>query len=250
MSATVPPERVIVIPARHGSARFPGKPLAMLADGHGTRLPLIVRTWRTACRVPGIARVIVATDDARIAETAYRFGAEVMMTPASCRNGTERCAAVLDQLPNTPALLVNVQGDAPLTPPDAVVAAIARLEADPALGVATPAIRRARDRAGLRGEVTVRLDHRLRARDFERDAGGDWLHLGVYAYRPQALRAYAAGPPGAAELAAGLEQLRFRDLAIPVGVACCPAPRLPQVECNYPADLARIEAVLARATAA
>ena len=96
--------RMIVIPARHASTRFPAKPLAPLRGANGTVRPLVERTWRTAIGVPGIDRVIVATDDGRIADTARGFGAEVVMTPATCRNGTERCAADLDDQQHPPQL--------------------------------------------------------------------------------------------------------------------------------------------------
>lgn len=238
-------ERVIVIPARHGSTRFPGKPLALLRGSDGRALPLIAHTWHTARQVPGIARVIVATDDVRIADAARGIGADAVLTPATCRNGTERCAAVLAQLPRAPDLVINLQGDAPLTPPAAIAATIARIADDPALGVATPAVARAPGVAAQPGEVRVRIDPAGRATRFARDARGQWLHLGLYAYRPEALRAYAAAPPDAAETETGLEQLRFLALGIPVGVACCRASRVPGVECNYPHDIARIERALA-----
>jgi 3-deoxy-manno-octulosonate cytidylyltransferase (CMP-KDO synthetase) len=256
-------DRIIVIPARHASTRFPGKPLAALRGAGGVPLPLIARTWRTALAIPGIARVLIATDDTRIAAAARDFGAEVVMTPASCRNGTERCAAVLDRLDRDPDLVINLQGDAPLTPPDAVTALIARIEADPALAVATPAVPctpamlaglRDDQRAGRVGGTTVVFDRAGRALYFSKQViphippgqtGQVHLHMGVYAYRPAALRAYAAHPPSVLEALEGLEQLRFCDLGLPVGVALCPAPHWPPIECNNPADVPLIERVLA-----
>ena len=87
---------LIVIPARYASTRYPGKPLAELRGASGVPRSLIERSWSAARQVEGIDRVVVATDDARIAEAAEGFGAEVVMTPETCRNGTERCAAVLE----------------------------------------------------------------------------------------------------------------------------------------------------------
>ena len=106
---------LIVIPARYASSRYPGKPLVGLRGPDGEKT-LIRRSWEAATAVFGIARVVVATDDDRIADHAAGFGAEVVMTSSAARNGTERCAEVAALLPGY-GLVVNLQGDAPLTPP-------------------------------------------------------------------------------------------------------------------------------------
>jgi 3-deoxy-manno-octulosonate cytidylyltransferase (CMP-KDO synthetase) len=256
--------RVIVIPARRGSTRFPAKPLAPLRGADGRARPLIERTWRTAMAVPGIARVLVATDDQAIASVARDFGAEVMMTPKACRNGTERCAAVLGQLDREPDLLINLQGDAPLTPGGVITALIDHIERTPGLAVATPAAPcspgvlaalLADQAAGRAGGTTVVFDAQAHALYFSKrvipfgvqaaEAHHVHLHMGVYAYRPDALRRYAAAPPSRLELREGLEQLRFLDIALPVGVALCPAPAWDAIECNNPTDVPLIEKVLA-----
>ncbi len=260
--------RMIVIPARHASTRFPAKPLAPLRGANGTVRPLVERTWRTAIGVPGIDRVIVATDNDRIADTARGFGAEVVMTPATCRNGTERCAAVLDAVHQTPDLVINLQGDAPLTPVAAITALIDRIEHAPDLAVATPAMPctpgvlaalLADQAAGRAGGTTVVFDGACRALYFSKRvipcvdrtllahaAHEVHLHLGVYAYRPAALRAYAAAAPSRLEMLEGLEQLRFAEIGLPVGVALCAAPAWDAIECNNPADVLLIERVLAQ----
>ena len=107
---------LIVIPARYASTRYPGKPLVELAGATGEKRSLIRRSWDAAVSVPGVDRVVVATDDDRIAEAARAFGAEVAMTPDTCRNGTERCALVARDLAGPDDVVVNLQGDAPLTP--------------------------------------------------------------------------------------------------------------------------------------
>ncbi|MEO0999257.1 MAG: NTP transferase domain-containing protein, partial [Pseudomonadota bacterium] len=132
-------QTLIVIPARYASTRYPGKPLVALTGAGGRKASLVQRAWEAAMAVPGGPRVLIATDDDRIAAHAASFGAEVAMTPATCRNGTERCAAVLETLADTPELVVNLQGDAPLTPPDFVMALIAAAEAG--AEVATPVLR-------------------------------------------------------------------------------------------------------------
>lgn len=269
MTAPAVPTCAIVIPARHASTRFPGKPLIPLRGANGTTRSLIERSWRAASAVPGIAHVVIATDDARIADHATTFGAHVVMTPETCRNGTERCAAALPalaaQLGTTPDIVINWQGDAPLAPPDVVAPLIALLARDPALGVATPAIPatpgvlaalRTDEAAGRVGGTSVVFDARSRALYFSKriiphipperaaDPGLVHLHLGLYAYRPAALMAYAAANPSHLELLEGLEQLRFADLGIPVGLALTTPPAHDMIECNNPHDVPLIEAAL------
>ena len=131
---------LIVIPARYASTRYPGKPLVPLTGVNGTAMTLIERSWRAAISVAGVDRVVVATDDDRIREVSEGFGAEVMMTSDTCRNGTERCAEALMQLGEV-EMVVNLQGDAPLTPPWFLEALIDGLRADSQAACATPILR-------------------------------------------------------------------------------------------------------------
>ena len=108
---------LLVIPARHASTRYPGKPLATLRGATGEARSLVRRSWEAACRVRGVDRVVVATEDERIRAHAMAFGAEVVMTSDRHRNGTERCGEALARLGGGYDLVVNLQGDAPLTPP-------------------------------------------------------------------------------------------------------------------------------------
>ena len=130
---------LVAIPARYASTRYPGKPLVSLKGPDGEKT-LIRRSWEAATSVQGIDRVVVATDDSRIAEHARAFGAEVVMTSSDARNGTERCAEVAAQLPGYD-IVVNLQGDAPLTPAWFVEHLIAGLAADPQADIATPVLR-------------------------------------------------------------------------------------------------------------
>ncbi|MGJ8615776.1 MAG: cytidylyltransferase domain-containing protein, partial [Sulfitobacter sp.] len=107
---------LIVIPARFASTRYPGKPLAALKGASGVSRSLIERSWRAACEVQGVDRVVVATDDDQIKDAAQTFGAEVVMTSTTCANGTERCAEAHSVLGGGFDIVVNLQGDAPLTP--------------------------------------------------------------------------------------------------------------------------------------
>lgn len=258
------PSCCVIIPARYASSRFPGKPLARLRGAGGVERSLVEWTWRTAREVEGVASVVVATDDRRIAEEVKRFGGRAVMTPEECANGTERCAAAVAELRQVPEIVINLQGDAPLTPPAMVEALAARMAQDPALPVATPAIactpeitrHLLADRAAGRvGGTTVVLDDRGGALYFSKNVvpfvpeGTDFpvhLHLGVYAYRPDALAAYAALPPSPLEMVEGLEQLRFLAAGIRVGVVVCGRPEGLIVELNNPQDVPLIEGELQR----
>ena len=258
---------VIAIPARYESSRFPGKPLAPLKGADGVARTLIERSWRAAMAVPGVDRVLVATDDARIAEHAAGFGATVAMTSSACRNGTERCAEVLGQLERDPDLIVNLQGDAPLTPPEFVTALIDAMAARPDAAVATPVLRcdaeallrfREDRHAGRVGGTTAVFDRAGRALYFSKEvipfsdpidpALGPvpvFHHVGLYAYRPAALRAYGGWPQGTLETLEGLEQLRFLENGTPV--LCVEVEGRGRVfwELNNPIDIARIETAMA-----
>ena len=107
---------LVAIPARYASTRYPGKPLVALTGASGESKSLIQRSWEAASQVNGVDRVVVATDDDRIRDAAQAFGAEVVMTSESCGNGTERCAEALENLGGGYDIVVNLQGDAPLTP--------------------------------------------------------------------------------------------------------------------------------------
>jgi 3-deoxy-manno-octulosonate cytidylyltransferase (CMP-KDO synthetase) len=257
---------VILVPARYASTRYPGKPLVPLKGASGVARPLIQRSWDAARAVPGVARVIVATDDDRIADTARGFGADVAMTPESSRNGTERCAAALDAVGDAD-IIVNLQGDAPLTPPAFVTALIAAMEADSAVQVATPALRVTPDihrrlladqQEGRVGGTTVAIGANGDGLYFSKSviphvpasAVGDpalpvFLHIGVYAYRRAALETYAALPPTPLELLEGLEQLRFVEHGHAVRVVEVASPGYDIWELNNPQDVAPIEAALA-----
>ena len=132
---------IIVIPARYASTRYPGKPLAMLRGADGVSKSLVQRSWEAAMSVSGIDRVVVATDDDRIRSACDGFGAEVVMTSESCANGTERCADALQRLGGSVEMVVNLQGDAPLTPSWFVEDLVAGLRSHDDCEVATPVLR-------------------------------------------------------------------------------------------------------------
>lgn len=264
---------LIIIPARLASTRFPAKPLAPLTGSDGIARPALLYTWQAgiaaAHALGGRADCVVATDDDRIAALCRDEGMAWVMTPEACANGTERCAAALAALDDRPDLVINLQGDAPLTPVAMVAAAAASLEADPSLAMATVAVPaspvvlahlQTDAAAGRVGGTTVVRSSAGRALYFSKSIiphvtpgtvpdESVLLHLGLYAYRPAALSDYAAHGPVPLELQEGLEQLRFLDAGLPVGVAVCESPGWEMIELNNPTDVPLIEAELARRAA-
>ena len=130
---------VIVIPARYASSRYPGKPLAVLRGADGAK-SLIQRTWETGMAVAGVDRVVVATDDERIATHVTEFGGEIVMTSENCRNGTERVADAMTVMGMEAEIVINLQGDAPLTPPWFMEDLIEAMQERSDIGVATPVL--------------------------------------------------------------------------------------------------------------
>jgi 3-deoxy-manno-octulosonate cytidylyltransferase (CMP-KDO synthetase) len=256
------PRVLVVVPARYASQRFPGKPLAPIRGRDGVARPLIQWSWEAAMQVGDRADVIVATDDTRIADVVRGFGAMVAMTPTAARNGTERCAALLDQCEFAPDLVVNLQGDSPLTTRGALEALIDGwaatrapvltpwLACDAAIG----AMLLADDRAGRVGGTSVVADRAGNALYFSKrpipygPGEGLKLHLGLYAYTPAALRRYAALEPGPLELSEGLEQLRFIEHGIAIRLVEVERPPSGFWEVNHPDDIAPVERALAART--
>lgn len=257
---------LIVIPARYASTRYPGKPLVALRGATGEAKTLIRRSWDAAMAVAGVDRVVVATDDDRIAAAATGFGAEVVMTAVSCANGTERCAEAAETLGGEHDIIVNLQGDAPLTPPWFLTDLIAALRAAPDAAVATPVLRtegamlaafQQDRRDGRVGGTTAVFGADRHALYFSKEVipytgrryADDEVtpvfhHVGVYAYRPAALKSYASWPQGPLEQLEGLEQLRFLERRIPVLCVEVDAKDRSFWELNNPEDVARIEKML------
>ena len=253
-----------VIPARFASTRLPGKPLRDMAGQ-----TMIERVYRAAS-TSAAERVIVATDDERIAEVVRAFGGEVVMTSAVHPSGTDRLAEVAELCGfNDDDVLVNVQGDEPLMPASVIEQVAANLADHPDCGVATlcEAIQSYADFTDP-NIVKVVADTQDRALYFSRapipwprdamsageaEAEGTlrssfdlspppMRHIGLYAYRVQALRAFTQLPVAALEAAESLEQLRFlaNGVAIHVEVACAEVPGGVDTE----ADLQRVCALL------
>ena len=258
---------VILIPARYASTRYPGKPLAELTQKDGTKKSLIQMSWEAAVAVEGVDAVYVATDDERIKSASEAFGAQVIMTSDTCENGTARCADALANSGLEADLIVNLQGDATLTPAWFVEDLIAAMKADPEAQVATPVLQCdpltyghfVEDRkAGRVGGTTAVFNAKRHALYFSKEVlpfiDADkvpekdipvYHHVGVYAYRPKALADYASWPVSQLENLEGLEQLRF--LFNGATVKCVEVEGKGRVfwELNNPEDVPRIESVLA-----
>ncbi|GGH28913.1 3-deoxy-manno-octulosonate cytidylyltransferase (CMP-KDO synthetase) [Cribrihabitans marinus] len=258
---------LIVIPARYQSSRYPGKPLVPLTGATGLKQSLIERSWRAARQVSGVDRVVVATDDDRIRDAARDFGAEVVMTSSDCQNGTERCAEAQDALAEEYEIVVNLQGDAPLTPHWFVEELVAGLRNMAGAGVATPVLRC--DGAALNGFLDDRRQGRVGGTTavFAADNSALYFskevipytperyaddadtpvfhHVGVYAYRPEALASYPTWPVGPLEQLEGLEQLRFLESGRRVLCVEVEARGRQFWELNNPEDVPRLEAMMA-----
>lgn len=237
---------IVVIPARYASTRLPAKPLADI----GGR-PMVERVYRQA-QQSAAARVVVATDDERIATAVRAFGGEVCLTSAAHVSGTDRLQEVAAQL-SLPedAIVVNVQGDEPLIPPAVIDQVAANLAAHPQASVATLCEPLAREKDFHNPNVVkVVADMQGFALYFSRapipwprDAGGELdarRHIGLYAYRVALLNRFVGWAPAALELTESLEQLRVlaRGEKIHVAEAAVPVPG----GVDTPEDLARVQA--------
>jgi 3-deoxy-manno-octulosonate cytidylyltransferase (CMP-KDO synthetase) len=259
----------IIIPARYESSRYPGKPLVPLTGAHGTRRSLLERVLiaaRRAAEAVEISGIHVATDDDRIAAEAGRLGAQVIMTDSTCLNGTERVAQAVARAGIEDEIIVNLQGDAPLTPPAFVAALVEAMRADPARQVATPVLRCSTEalenfladrRAGRVGATTVVSDQGGQALYFSKEVipytGGQALrdvpvfhHVGLYAYRQPALRAYTRTGMTPLERIEGLEQLRFLETGQKIAAIEVESAGAAFWELNNPTDVPLIEGYLAR----
>ena len=235
---------VAVIPARYASTRLPGKPLLDICGK-----PLIQHVWETVSRARGLDEVVVATDDARIAHAVQAFGGKVCMTSPDCRSGSDRVREVAASL--AADVYVNVQGDEPLLEASAIERLRDVFTEDASVQVATLCSRISEEQARSPHQVKVIRDHAGNALYFSRaplpfvrDSGEstEFLgHVGIYAYRADALRGFASLPFSPLEQAEKLEQLRFLQAGIPVRVLEVP-PMGAGVD--TPEDLERVCAVV------
>ncbi|OGT54122.1 MAG: hypothetical protein A3F43_05810 [Gammaproteobacteria bacterium RIFCSPHIGHO2_12_FULL_42_10] len=224
---------IIVIPARFSSTRLPGKPLVLVKDKS-----LLYRVWSIAKAVHAVDQIYITTEDGRIADHAKQFGAKVIMTSATCNNGTERALAAVETLSDKPDIILNLQGDAVLTPPWVIQALLDEMLHQPSIMLGTIATQMKQQDYdsmclsklnGAIGGTTVVFDKKHNALYFSKniipfirnrseDSLPVYRHIGLYAYRYITLKQYVALAPTLLEQTEGLEQLRALENGIPIKV--------------------------------
>lgn len=234
-----------VIPARYASTRLPGKPLLDICGKS-----MIQRVYEAVQKATLVDKVIVATDDARIVQAVETFGGRAILTSPKCASGTDRLVEVARQ--EKADIYLNVQGDEPLLRPADVDKLVETLRDCPYMAAATPCYRISYEQACDPNLVKiVRSDsgaalYFSRARiPFDRDVegmGAYWGHMGMYAYRPDALKIFADHEPGMLERTEKLEQLRLLQHGVGIQTVELP-PCAPGVD--TPEDLERVRAIVA-----
>ncbi len=245
---------VVAIPARFGSSRLPGKPLADICGE-----PMIVHVARRA-QEAGAAEIVIATDDRRIADAVASLGLQVQMTRPEHLSGTDRLAECAQlQGWSDDRIVVNLQGDEPLAPPAAIRAVAECLHASgaPLATLAVPLVdaqtlfdpscvklvRNAAGDAMYFSRAPIPWDRDRFSTDRLRLGASHWLrHVGLYAYRVGALRRFAAMPAGTLEQIESLEQLRVLEAGWRIAVAISPVAIPAGVD--TPTDLQRVREML------
>lgn len=226
---------------------------------------MLERTWRIA-KQSLADRVVIATDDSRIEDHAKSFGAEVVRTSHDCSNGTERTFEAVSQLDNKADIIVNLQGDAVLTPPWILSDVIKAMKADPSVRIATPAVKislaeyqdlAAQKAAGIVGGTLVVFNKHHDAMYFSKSPipflrtlpeGHEpplYRHIGLYAYTYPTLKEYLALPAGDLEKIEGLEQLRALENAIPIRVVLVDYKGRTHGSVDSPTDVPRVQEIIA-----
>lgn len=259
----------IIIPARYASTRLPGKPLAMIAGK--TMLRRVVEIARAAADMRDDVTVAVATDDERVEAHCREIGAEYVHTDPACASGTDRVASAVRQLARQPDFILNMQGDAPLTPPDFLTGMIDAFYAAPC-DVVTPVtqltwealdkLRRDKQVTPFSGTCAVfdaKTGHAfwfskniipaIRKEESLRNQGKlspVYRHIGLYGYSRSMLDIYGQLPEGAFEQLEGLEQLRVIENGYTI--RCVPVDyrgRANMSGVDSPEDITRAEALIA-----
>jgi 3-deoxy-manno-octulosonate cytidylyltransferase (CMP-KDO synthetase) len=240
-------EVLAVIPARYSSSRFPGKPLAPIAGR-----PMIQHVVERVRQAQNVSRVVVATDDERIQKAAAEFGGEALLTRSDHRSGTDRVAELAAHV--DAEIYVNVQGDEPLVDPGTIDGLISAMIEDDSVRIATSC-----SAITIPGDI---MDPNIVkvVRDFDgnalyfsrspipwvRDRGEavaaqHWKHLGLYAYRRDALLDFPTLPPGELERLEQLEQLRWLENGYRIRVV---ETEYDAISVDVPGDVERVEKIL------
>ncbi len=236
-----------VIPARYGSSRLPGKALELIAGK-----PLIQLVYESAATARCLERLVVATDDRRIADAVTRFGGSAVLTSPSHRSGSDRIAEAVTHIDC--AIVVNIQGDEPLIHGETIDAVVRALIAEPALAVATVAtpligaheaddpniVKVVRD---LKGNALYFSRARIPyTRDAGQENGNFAKHIGLYAYRKEFLLRFTRWPQTELERREKLEQLRILEHGVGIRVLETPYD---SIGVDTQEDLERVRALVA-----
>lgn len=228
----------VAIPARFGSTRFPGKPLAKIS-GQSMLSRVVEVARRAVARYENDAFVFVTTEDQRIADHAAELGVVCVMTPTRCKTGSDRVLSALRQLDDWPEFVVNLQGDAPFTRPETIIDMIETFRAAPLSEVITPVqrlswhdldrLRKAKETTPFSGTTAI-IDAKGRALWFSKNilpairgeadirvtstTSPVYQHIGLYGFRSDILEKFCMLEQGSYELLEGLEQLRMLENGI------------------------------------
>lgn len=251
------PPSTIVIPARYTSTRFPGKPLVNIL---GTSM--LERVWRIAKAAGDDNRVLIATDDTRIEEHAKSFGAEVVMTSASCQTGTDRVSEVSKKLSLKDEVVVSFQGDSVLTPPSVLKELLASFDKHPDLNMATPATHLQgaalsgflkQKEAGSSTGTMVVFDKNFKALYFSRSVipysreGSQeeiYRHIGIYAYKAKTLQKLSNLEMSRLEKLEKLEQLRALENGIEIKIVPVDFNGRTAASVDNPEDVEIVESII------
>lgn len=257
----------IVIPARYASTRFPGKPLAMI--GGKSMVERVYNLAQEAAKGLDNVEILIATEDQRIADHAATFNAPCVITSENCPTGSDRVLAAVLQMSGRPDFVVNLQGDAPFTPPAIIRAVIEQWLGNPDLSVVTPVARlRWKELDTLRDNKTVtpfsgttcvtdsegraiwfskNIIPAIRREDRTDEFSPVQQHIGLYGFRTDILEKFVTFPEGHYERLEGLEQLRLIENNIPVQtVQVVVDLGMAQSGIDSPEDLARAEILMSQ----
>lgn len=264
----------IVIPARYGSTRFPGKPLTKIAGK--TMLSRVVNVARDVQKHYPNIDIAVATEDQRIADHAEEIGVRGIMTSDDCATGSDRVLEAVDKMDGDIDFVLGLQGDAPFTPPQALIKMIETVESNSDIEVITPVINLRWDELDRLREnkkitpfsgTTAILDKNGKALWFSKNIlpairkEENWReksefspvhqHIGLYGYRVDVLRKFVSYPQGVYEQLEGLEQLRLLENGINIQTVTIDVESgVTQAGIDSPEDVERAEKILAQKGAA
>lgn len=233
-----------IIPARWASTRFPGKALHGIAGK-----PLIRHVWDRCVEAACFDQIVIATDDMRIAEASFNFGAEVAVTAADHPSGTDRIAEVARKLKKA-SIIVNIQGDEPLLDPALVQQLVRKIQENARIPIVTAATPISAEESQSEHNVKVVIDHKGNALYFSRSCipfrRGEsdvvtYKHLGIYGYRRKALLDFVKLSPGSLEKAEQLEQLRALENGLKIRVV---VSETNSIGVDTPEDAAEVERLI------